>query len=149
MATISVINGVAVNIGFAGTPNGISISSPAISTKVILQSADESVDAERILIHDEVGNRVGSSWVDQVKKATLELLVKGTGLTDAIASTQLVEAISPGDLMVITSCQQMPGLVGTNWEVQSGPKLAGTNKDAKKFTLPLEKAPGITQAAGA
>lgn len=149
MATVSVINGTAVNIGFAGTSGGISITTPAISTKLILQSADEATGASNYRVEDEVGNVVVSAWMDPHTKATLEVIIKGTGLADAIASTALIEAIKPGDLLVIGACQQMPGLVATNWEVMDGPKVSGTNKDAKKFNISLEKRAGITAAASA
>ena len=149
MATVNVINGTAVNIGFAGTPGGLSITSPAISTKLILQSAEETDDAERILVHDEVGNKVVSAWVDPTKKVALELIIKGTGLADVIVSTQLVEAIKTGDMLVIGACQQQPGLVGSHWEVQSGAKVSGSNKDAKKYSVSLESSPGITGPAPA
>ncbi len=150
MATVAVINGVAVNIAFAGTAGGISITSPAISTSVILQSADEAQDATNYRVEDEVGNVVVSAWMDPHTKATLEIIPKGTGLA-AVASvtTPLFEGITPGTFLVIGACQQMPGLVGTNWEVMSGPKLAGTNKDAKKFTVSIEKRAGITGLASA
>lgn len=149
MATVAVQNGTAVNIGFAGTAGGLTITSPAISTKLILQSADESQDATNYRVEDEVGNVVVSAWTDPHTKVTLELVIKGTGLADAIASTVLCEALTPGVILVIGACQQQPGLVGTNWEVMSAPKVAGSNKDAKKLSLSLEKRAGITAAAGA
>lgn len=147
MAVVNVINGTAVNIAFAGTPGGLQITSPAISTSLILQSTDEAQDAENYRVSDEVGNVVMSSWMDPHTKATLEFIIKGTGLADVITQTALIEAITPGELLTIGACQQQPGLVGTNWEVMSGPKVAGTNKDAKKFTCNLERRPGITAVA--
>jgi hypothetical protein len=149
MATVAVQNGTAVNIGFAGTSGGISITSPAVSTKLILQSADEAQSANNYRVEDEVANVVVSAWSDPHSKVTLELIIKGTGLADAIASTALCEAITPGTLLVIGACQQQPGLVGTHWEVMDGPKVAGTNKDAKKFTVNLESRAGITAVAAA
>ena len=148
MSTIAVQNGTAVNIGFGGTAGGLTITSPAVGTKLILQSADESQDATNYRVEDEVGNVVVSAWTDPHVKATLELIIKGTGLADAIASTALVEAITPGTFLVVSACQQMPGLVAS-WEVMSSPKIAGSNKDAKKFTVNLEKRAGITTVASA
>lgn len=153
MATVSKINGTAVNVAFAGTAGGITITSPALTGKLILQSADESNGASNYRVEDEVGNVVTSAWMDPHKKATLELIIKGTGRGDAIVSTTLCEAIVPGELLVITACQQMPGLFSTvvtdKWEVMDGPKVAGSNKDAKKFSITLEKRAGITADAGA
>ena len=144
MAVVNVINGVAVNIGFAGTPGGIAITNPSLSSQLILQSADVSQDASNYRVEDEVGNVIVSSWMDPHAKATLELIIKGAGLADVITQTSVVTGITPGTLLVIGACQQLPALVGTNWEVMSGPKVAGTNKDAKKFTINLEKRAGIT-----
>jgi hypothetical protein len=149
MATVSRINGVAVNIGFAGTPGGLSITSPAISTNLILQSADESNKATSYRVEDEVGNRVVSTWMDPTKEVVLEMIIKITGLAAVITATAAIEAIEPGDMLTIGACQQQPGLVATNWEVQDSPKVAGTNKDAKKFTVTLVAAPGITGPASA
>lgn len=149
MATVAQILGTAVNIGFAGTAGGLTISSPAVSTKLILQSTDETQAANNYRVEDEVGNVVMSAWSDQHTKAVLEFIIKGSGLADVITSTSLVEAITPGTLLNISACQQQPGLVGTNWEVMDSPKVAGSNKDAKKFSVTVEKRAGITQVAPA
>lgn len=149
MATVAKINGTAVNIGFAGTAGGITITNPALSTNFILQSADETQGANNYRVEDEVGNVVTSAWSDPHSKVTLELIIKGTGLADVITQTATVEAIVPGVLLVVGACQQQPGLVATNWEVMDSPKVAGTNKDAKKFTVNLEKRAGITSAVSA
>lgn len=145
MATVSRINGTAVNVGFAGTPGGITITNPAI--KATLQECGLSQDASHDLVLDEVGNRMSSIWTDPNAKAELKLVITGAGLGDVIAQTAIIEAITPGVLLNITACQQEPGMVAANWEVQSGPKITGTNKTAKEFTISLEKAPGIVAQA--
>ena len=147
MATVSKINGTAVNVGYAGTTNGIALTTITNAVvSAVLQSHDLSKEATRSLVENEVGDRMTSIWTDPYAKASLKFIVKGTGLADAIAQTALIEAINPGDFLICTACQQEPGMVATNWEVQSSPKITGTNKTAKEWTVELEKAPGITQA---
>jgi len=147
MATVSRINGTAVNVGFAGTPGGITITNPAV--KGTLQELGISQDASNERVLDEVGNRMASIWTDPHAKAELKLVITGTGLGDAIVQTSVIEAILPGTLLNITACQQEPGMVATNWEVMSAPKISGTNKNAKEFTLSVEKAAGIVAQANA
>jgi hypothetical protein len=149
MATVDKINGTAVNIGFAGTAGGLTITTPAISTNLILQSADYGLDATNERVMDEVGNVVASAWSDPHAKAQLEFVIKGTGLADVITVTTTIAAIKPGDILVIGACQQLAPLVGTTWEVMSSPRVSGTNTTAKRFTCSLEKRAGITAAASA
>lgn len=98
-------------------------------------------------VEDEVGNVVTSAWMDPHQKVTLELIIKSDTLANVITATTTIAAIKPGDLLTVSACQQMPSLVATNWEVMDSPKVAGSNKDAKKFTCSLEARPGITAAA--
>jgi hypothetical protein len=149
MATVAVINGTAVNIGFAGTAGGLTITTPSISTNLILQSTDVSRGANNYRVEDEVGNVVTSAWSDPHLKAQLEFIIKGTGLAAVITATTAVGAIAPGDILVIGACQQHPDLVGTTWEVMDSPRVSGSNKDAKKFSCSLEKRAGITAVASA
>ena len=149
MATVNRINGTAVNIGFAGTPGGLTITTPAISTNLVLQSADEHNKGTNYRVEDEVGNRMVSAWFDPNKEVMLEFIIKDAGLAAVIASTAVIEGIQPGDMLVISACQQMPGLVGSAWEVQDSPKVSGTNKDAKKWSCSLVSAPGITATVSA
>ncbi len=145
MATVSRINGTAVNIGYAGTSGGLTmttITSTAIQT--VLQSADYSKEATRGLVENEVGDRFVSFFTDPYDKASLKFIIKGTGLADAIAQTAVIEAIKPGDFLIVTACQQEPALVGTTWEVQTSPKITGTNKTAKEWSCELERAANIT-----
>ena len=157
MATVSRINGTPVNIGYAGTAGGIAMTTiTSTAIKATLQSADYSTEATRGLVENEVGDRMTSFWTDPYAKADLKLVITGTGLattgggtTDVISMTALIESIKPGDFLIVTACQQEPGLVATTWEVQSSPKISGTNKTAKEWTVNLEKAAGITAVAAA
>jgi hypothetical protein len=149
MATVAVINGTSVNIGFAGTAGGLTITTPAISTLLILQSTDVSRSASNFRVEDEVGNVVTSAWSDPHLKAQLEFIIKSTTLPLVITATTTVGAIAPGDILVIGACQQHPDLVGTTWEVMDSPRVSGSNKDAKKWSCSLEKRAGITAAASA
>ncbi len=148
MATVNRINGTPVNIGYAGTSGGISITTiTSTAIKATLQSADYSVESTRGLVENEVGDRMASFWTDQYAKASLKLVITGSGLADVIAQTAVIEALTPGMFLIITACQQEPGLVGTTWEIQNSPKITGTNKTAKEWTVELEKAPNITAIA--
>jgi hypothetical protein len=145
MATVNKILGTAVNVGFAGTAGGITITNPAVSAT--LQECGYSTDGSNERVLDEVGNRMSSIWTDPHAKADLKLVIKGAGLADVIAQTAIIEAITPGMLLTVGACQQAPGMVAANWEVMNAPKITGTNKNAKEWTLSLEKAPGITATA--
>ena len=152
MSAVKTINGFAVSIGFAGTAGGLTITTPALTAMIILQSADFSQGATNYRVENEVGDRCVSAWSDPHQKATLELYVKGAtaSLAAAITATSTVDAISPGDLIIIGACQQLPELASTSyWEVMDSPKLSGTNKDAKKWTCNIEKSAGITAQVGA
>lgn len=143
---IGIQNGAAVNMSF---PGGIAITAPggSLTTNIILQSAKHSVHGERVMVHDEVGNRVVSDWLDPYEKATLEMVLKGTGVGNVQAVVMpLIAAIIPGIFLNVTACTAMPDLVGTTWEVVDGPEWGGSNKDAKKWTVNLERAAGITAA---
>lgn len=149
MATVAVINGTPVNIGFAGTSGGLTITTPAISTNLILQSAEHSRGAANMLVLDEVGNEVTSAWSNPHQMATLEFVIKSTTLAAVITATTTITSIAPGDLLVVGACQQLPALVGTNWEVQDSPRVSGSNVDAKKFSCTVKKRDGITAVAPA
>ena len=151
MATIYQINGsFGVSIGFGGTPGGITITNPAISTNLILQNADYSQDAENIRVEDESGNLVISAWTDPHQEASLKLVVKGTGIAnvDSVIAP-LIAAVQPGTLFVVGACAKMQMLVATNWEALSGLKYMGSNKNAKEWEVKLRASPGITQIAPA
>lgn len=145
MANVNIINGTAVNFAFPTTPGGITYS--VLSGKLILQSADQSKGARNERVTDEVGNVTTSAWTDPHDKATLEHVIKGTGLADAITQTTLA-ALAVGVIITISACANMPDLVATNWEIMDS-KISGTNTSAKKLSLTLEKRVGITGPAGA
>ncbi len=150
MATVSKINGTPVNIGYAGTAGGIAMTTiTSTAIKATLQSSDYSTEATRGLVENEVGNRMTSFWTDPYAKASLKLVITGSGLADVITQTALIEAITPGQFLIVTACQQEPALVGTTWEVQTSPKISGTNKTAKEWTVELESAAGIAAVAPA
>lgn len=145
MAQLGRVNGVGVNIGYAGTPGGITFTDGGVGATLILQTADVMQDAENYEVYDEAGNLTASAWLNPQAKATLELVISGSGGANAITQTTVCTNIKAGDLLVVTACAALPALVATNWEVLSGPKVAGSNKDAKKFTVSLRASPGITQ----
>jgi hypothetical protein len=145
-ASVAVQNGVPCNIGFPTTVGGIQLATPTTLATIFLQSADETAGATNYRAEDSAGNVVISSWMDPHTKATLEILIAGTGIANAIANTTLT-GITPGTIISITHCANMPDLVQTNWEVMDSPKISGTNKDAKKLTLSLEQRAGITAVA--
>ena len=137
-------NGTAVNFGFTGT-NGITITGVS---GTLLQSADYAAEADKDEVRNNVGDIVNRNWYDQHIKATLEWVITGTGLANAITNTALA-GIVPGTIIVITACASVPELIATNWEVQSGPAIKGSNTNAKRLTIPLEKRAGITAASSA
>lgn len=137
------INGRAVNFGFVTTTDGITISG---LSGVLLQSADQSKAADVEIARNGAGEEVTHGWYNIHDEATLEYVVAGTGLADAIANTVLQ---SPGTFVNITACASMPTLVATTWEVQPGCKITKTNTNFAKISIPLKKFTNITAAAGA
>ena len=95
-----------------------------------------------------MGNVVVSAWSDPHYKATLEIIIKASGLAAAITATTLA-SLTPGTIITIGACAAMPDLVGSTWEIMDSPKISGDNKTAKKLSLSLEKRAGITAAASA
>ncbi len=143
---VATINGTAVNFGFHGTNT---IAAPvAFSGRFILQSGDVAQGATNERTMDEVGNVVVSAWMDFHQKATLEWVVKGTGLGDSLTGSTIA-TLTPGTFVSISACTSMPDLVGSTWETVSEPKISGSNTSAKKVSLSLEKRAGITGLAAA
>ena len=136
-------NGTAVNFGFTGS-NGIVITGVS---GTLLQSADYSAEAGKDEVRSGVGDIVNRNWYDQHLKATLEWAITGSGLAAAITNTA-VAALLPGTIIVISACASVPDLVATTWEVQRV-SIKGSNTNAKRVTLELEKRAGITAASGA
>lgn len=135
-------NGTAVNFAFTGT-NGITITG---ISGTLLQSSDTSAEADKEEVRNNVGDIVNRDWYDQHYKAALEWVITGTGIANAIVNTSLA-ALTPGTIIVITACASMPDLVATNWEVMAGASIKGSNTNAKRFSVPLEKRAGITAAS--
>ncbi len=141
---MATINGTAVNFGFTGT-NGIAITG---ISGTLLQSAEHSKMADKEETRSGIGDIITRGWHDQHDAATLEWVITGTGLADAITNTSLTGLV-PGTIIVITACASMPSLVATTWEVQSGAKIVGSNVNSKRISVPIEKRAGITAVASA
>lgn len=141
---MAVSNGTAVNFGFTGS-NGIAITG---ISGTLLQNVDYSAEADKDEVRSGVGDIVNRNWYDQRLKATLEWVITGTGLANAISNTAIA-SMTPGTIIVITACASAPDLVATSWEVQSGASIKGSNTNAKRVSLPLEKRAGITAASSA
>lgn len=139
---MAIINGTAVNFAFTGT-NGIAITG---ISGTLLQSADTTAKADKDETRNNIGDIVNRNWYDQHTAATLEWVITGTGLANAIVNTTLT-GLTPGTIIVITACASMPDLIGTNWEVMDGASIKGSNTSTKRFSVPLEKRAGITAAA--
>jgi hypothetical protein len=153
MANFSVfpMNGLAVNIAFVTTANGITITTPSVLATFILQEAEETSDAERVVVFDNNGKKCVSAWLDGHLKGSFKLLIAAaTSVATALAATSLT-ALPPGVFVVITACASMPDLAsaggGSAWEIQSGVNIKGTNKDAKMVQINCEYNSGITVAA--
>lgn len=134
-------NGLAVNFGFTGT-NGITITG---ISGTLLQNVDYSAEADKEEVRDGGGNIVSRNWYDPHLKCSLEWIISGTGIANAIANTTTTP-IAPGTIIVITACASLPDLVGTNWEVMSGVAIKGGNTNSKRCTVPVERRAGITAA---
>jgi hypothetical protein len=134
-------NGTPVNFGFTGT-NGITITG---LSGTLLQSADLSTEADVEEVRAGQGDKVSRNWYDQHLKATLEWVITGTGIANAIVNTAIA-GVAPGTLIVISACLSVPDLVGTNWEVMSGASIKGGNTNNKRVSVSLEKRAGITAA---
>ena len=138
---MATINGTAVNFGYTGT-NGIAITG---ISGTLLQSTDRSKAADVESARSGVGDIVARGWYDIHEEATLEWIITGTNLAAAVTNTTFT-GIGPGDFIVITACASEPGLVAT-WEVQSAPKITGSNTTFKKISVTIHKRSGVTAVA--
>ncbi len=141
---MATLNGTAVVFGYSSTANGITITGVS---GTLLQSTDHSADADHEDVRSAVGDIVSRAWYDQHRKATLEWVVTGTGIANAIVNNALAGLI-PGTILVISACASEPDLVATTWEVMSA-KSSHSNTSAAKINVQLEKRAGITAAASA
>lgn len=138
---MATVNGTPVNFGFTGT-NGITITG---LTGLLLQSADYTKNADMEEIKDGDGDVVTVIFSNQNEEASLEFVVTdATNIAGAITNTTVS---TPGAIIVISACASMPSLVQTNWIVQSGGKISGTNTTAKRITLPIKRYAGVTAVA--
>lgn len=144
MSQTLVPNGTPVNFGFTsdGTNQGIA-DAGAILSAWLLQSTDYETGADKEEVRVLQGDIVSRNWYDVHKKGSLKLFITGTGRANAIAQTTL-GSLTPGVIINITKCTSHPDLVGTNWEIISGTKIAGDITRSAEITIPLEKRPGIT-----
>lgn len=136
-------NGTALNFGYTGG-DGITITG---ISGTLLQSADHSVEADKEETRTGQGDIVNRFWYDQHSKASIEWVVKGTGLANAIVNSTLA-ALTPGTILVVSACASDPDLVATTWEVQRA-SLKGSNTTSKRITCEVEKRAGITAASTA
>lgn len=132
-------NGTAVNFAFA-TAAGITTAS---ITGILLQEAGYGLQSERVLVKNAQGKRTTSIHEDEFETLRLRYIISGTNLAAAKTNATLRQ---PGLFVVITACDDIPGLVQSNWEVISG-ELTGSNNAPKEVTLQLERAALITAAA--
>ena len=141
-----VANGVPVNFGFTsdGTNQGLA-DAGAVLSGWLLQSADYETGADKEDIRSLQGDIVSRNFYDIHTKSSLRLFISSVaGRAATIASTTLT-VLTPGVILNITKCASHPDLIGTNWEIQTGAKIAGDVTKAAEITIPLEKRPGITQ----
>lgn len=132
-------NGTPVNFGFTGA-NGLTVTGV---NGTLLQSVDYSAEADHEDVRAGQGDIVSRNWFDQHLKATLEWVITGTGIANAIVNTAIA-ALTPGTIITISACASVPDLVATNWEVVSGASIKGSNTNNKRLSVPLEKRAGIT-----
>lgn len=135
-------NGTPVNFTFQSAA-GITITEQA---GILLQSASYKKNANRTLVKDGNGDRTSSLLNDKFNSATLEWVIKGTSLSDALTNTAL---LAPGSFVTITACATLPEIVSASnkWEVLSGNEVKGTNENAKTVTMEIEYAVNIQAVA--
>ena len=149
MSQTLVPNGIPVNFGFTASGGNYGITDGgAIMTGWLLQSADYETGADKEEVRALQGDIYARNWYDIHRKANLRLFITGTGRANAIANTTLGAfpngALTPGVIITITACASHPDLVATNWEVQSGTKIAGDITKSAEITVPLERHANIT-----
>lgn len=144
-----VLNGTAVNFGF-GSGAGITITG---LTGMLLQNADHSTAADLESTRDGAGDEVTHGWYNEHDEATLEWVISGASITAAKAAT-VVSSLTPGTIIAITACANMPGLVAdarfsnpTKWEVQPGVKISGSSTTSKRISVPIKRLKNIYAAA--
>ncbi len=140
---MATINGIAVSFGFATATdaNGNQGFTSASISGVLLQSADQTDDAELEVVRNGAGDSVVHAWYDFKKSCTFEYVVSGASITAAKAATVLPTI---GTFLSITACAEMPSLVNTHWEVQKGGKISKSNTTVSKISIPLMACPNIT-----
>lgn len=150
---MATVNGTPVNFSFqsaagitmTGDPGTNDGTSATAMAGILLQSATERKQSNRMLVKDGSGDRVSSVHHDRFNSATLKWKVSGTSLAAALTNTTLSQ---PGNFIKITACATMPDLVSpTNvWEIVSC-DITGANEEVKEITYELEYAAGIQARA--
>jgi hypothetical protein len=139
-------NGIPVNFGFTSTAGDKGITSTGfVFTGHLLQSVDYESGADKEEIRQLQGDIVSRNWYDLHTKGTFRLFIAAATKAAAITASTLTGA-QPGDFISITACASHPDLIGTNWEVQSGAKIAGDVTKSAEITISCEKRAGITAA---
>lgn len=143
---MATINGVPVNFGLTGTlssgSQGISITG---ITGTLIQSVEQTANADCEKVKDGNGNEIVHGWANQNTTATLEWIIGADSLANAIVGTTFVK--KPGNFVAVTACTSQPALIGVSWEVQSGVKISQSNTGFAKISMPLWSGVGITGAA--
>jgi len=143
---------VMVNFGFADT-NGIGLKTSAGASIVgfLLQSVDYGAPASCEVTIDGQGNDVNHTWFNPHEEATLEcVFVDSTAtptISQALTNTTLAQ-IKPGTLIQVTPFTALPDMPSSTvlWEVQSTPRITGSNVNAKKVSIPIKRFAGIQKA---
>jgi hypothetical protein len=138
------INGTAVVFGFTGT-NGMTITG---ISGLLTQQADHTLAADREEIRGGQGDHVAHSFYDQHQKGTLEFVVTGTGLGNAITNLTVKTILPPGTIIAVSACASDPDLIQTNWEVQEA-TVRHSNVGSARISLSVESRAGITAVASA
>lgn len=139
------LGSVVCNFGFETTTNGITMSGTGIGT-FTPQSASHSKQASVEEVKSAAGETVQRAFYDFSEDATLEYMVSGSTIADAKTQATIP---APGTIVSITACASMPSIIATNWVVEPGVSIGGSNTDFKRVSLPLKKHAGITAASTA
>lgn len=134
--------GKAVSFGFAGT-DGIA-ETTFLTGKIILQNADFAKTADEEQVRSAAGELCNRSFYNNIAKASLEYVVTGANIAGVTGNLTDAAIPAPGALLNITACASLPALIKTNWVVVGEPKVSGSNTTAKRISLPIEAADGIT-----
>lgn len=140
MATNLSTTGVACNFAFIGTSGGATISGTGIAG-YLFQSGSLTNNAKVEEVMDASGDTSQRGFYDQSQDASIEYVVSGANIAAARTGSTIPV---PGAIVTISACADMPGLVQTNWVVEPGVQISGSNTSYKRVTLPLKRHANIT-----